>query len=426
MKNLYIFCISSILLVSCSDFSRQRVTDPEDYQRYLNSEAIEGTSKYFRLWDSKIKPDSLQLMSFGIVAGQYHSYFEDSGEISYLKKSEKALRRAVEIAAVGKADYLRALARNYISQHRFREALGLVHKARELGSGLLETQYLYYDLYMELGDFKMAERYLDSTRNMAAFGYLIRLAKWNDHQGDLDATIRLMEKATTKAEDSGNRASMLWSYTNLADYYGHAGRIRESYNHYLKALALDPDNAYAKKGIAWIAYSYEDKPEEALRILESLNDYYKAPDIDLLKAEIAEYAGRSLDYIRHMEAFLKRIEDPAYGDMYNAYAIDIYLNDRLRFREAVELAEREVRNRPTPMAYSSLAYSYLKEGESEKAYELIAEEVIGRTQEPVALLRVAEILKARGDQASVKALKNELMEATFELGPVTATRIRAL
>ena len=202
------------------------MTDPEDYQQYLQSEAIQGTSKYFRLWDSKIKPDSLQLMCFGIVAGQYDSYFEDSGEISYLKKSEQALRRAVEIAAIGKADYLRALARNYISQHRFKDALGLVHQARELGSGLLETQYLYYDLYMELGDFNKAEQYLDSTRNMAAFGYLIRLAKWNDHKGDLDATIRLMEKATKKAEESGNRASMLWSYTNLADYYGHAGRIR--------------------------------------------------------------------------------------------------------------------------------------------------------------------------------------------------------
>ncbi len=426
MKKLYVFCITSILLVSCGQYSSKKVTDPRDYQGYLNSDPIEGTSKYFRLWDSKIKPDSLQLMSFGIVAGQYHSYFEDSGEIGYLKKSENALRKAVEIAAVGKADYHRALARNYISQHRFREALELVHQARKQGSGVLETQYLYFDLYMELGEFDLAEQYLDSTRNMAAFGYLIRLAKWNDHKGDLESTIRLMETATKKAEDAVNRATMLWSYTNLADYYGHAGRIKDSYNHYLKALALDPDNAYAKKGIAWIVYSHEGNPEEALRILESLDGYYQAPDIDLLKAQIAEYAGRSLDYIRYMQAFLKGIEDPDYGDMYNAYAIDIFLNDRLRYEEAVALAEKEVRNRPTPMAYSSLAYSYFKEGESEKAYKLVADEVIGKTQEPVALLKVAEILKAQGDEASVKSLKNELLEATYELGPVTSSRISAL
>jgi tetratricopeptide (TPR) repeat protein len=426
MKKIYILVIASALLASCGYFSKQKVTDPKDYQAYLQSEPIDGTSKYFRLWNSKIRPDSLQLMSFGIVAGQYHSYFEDSGEIGYLKKSEKALERAVEIAAVGKADYLRALARNYISQHRFREALGLTHEARELGSGILETQYLYFDLYMELGEYSKAEHYLDSTRNMAAFGYLIRLAKWNDHQGDLETTIRLMETATKKAENSRNKASMLWSYTNIADYYGHAGRIKESYDHYLKALALDPDNAYAKKGIAWIVYSHEGNPEEALRILEGLGKYYQAPDIELLKAEIAEYTGKSLDYIRYMEAFLKRIENADYGDMYNAYAIDIFVNDRLQYREAVELAEREVRNRPTPMTYSSLAYSYFKEGKSDKAYELIFSEVIGKTQEPVALLRVAEILKARGDQASVRELKNSLMEASYELGPVTTHRVMAL
>ncbi|MEZ2415629.1 tetratricopeptide repeat protein [Muriicola sp. E247] len=423
----YILCgVLLFLLNSCELWENGKVTDPQDYNAYLQTGPSETSSKYFRLWNSKIKPDSLQLTSFGIVAGQYNSFFQATGEITYLKKAETALKKAVDIAAIGKSGYLRALARNYISQHRFKEALPLALEARKLGSGLLETQYLLFDLYMELGEFNKAEQYLDSTRNMSAFGSLIRLAKWNDHQGNLDTTIRLMEKAAKKAEQATNRATMLWSYTNLADYYGHAGRIEYSYQYYLKALSLDPQNAYAKKGIAWIAYSHEGEITEAMRILESIDDHYQSPDLYLLKAEIAEYSGDTAEYIKSMNAFFKMSENPLYGEMYNAYKIELYLNSTMQYDKAVALALRDVKNRPTPSAYALLAYSYFKAGEKDTAYKLVEDYVLGKSEEPLVLLQLAEILKDRGDLARVKQIRNSLEEAAFELGPLTRMRVDAL
>ncbi|MDO1498919.1 hypothetical protein Q2T40_00610 [Winogradskyella maritima] len=140
-----------------------------------------------------------------------------------------------------------------------------------------------------MGNYDTARAQLDSIKDMTDFGYLIRLAKWNDYKGDLDATIRFMEKAMKKVETAKNESLKLWSYTNLADYYGHAGRIKDSYNHYLKALEIDPGNAYAKKGIAWIVFSHENRPKGAMRILDSVTKNYKSPDYYLLKAEIAGY-----------------------------------------------------------------------------------------------------------------------------------------
>ncbi|MGB5272448.1 MAG: tetratricopeptide repeat protein, partial [Flavobacteriaceae bacterium] len=250
-----------LALVSCQEMGNQLVTNKKDYNVFLDSEPVKTTSKYFELWNSKIKEDSMQLLSFGIVGGEYNRYFQNTGDIQYLKKAEKALQRAVKIAAIGEAGYYRSLARNYISQHRFREALILADSARAMGSGVNATQGLLFDVHMELGNYGQAGAYLDSIANFTDFGYLIRLAKWNDHLGDLDQTIRLMEKARAKAENSKNKDLMLWCYTNIADYYGHAGRIQESYDHYLKSLAIDPQNAYAKKGIAWIVFSYERNPE---------------------------------------------------------------------------------------------------------------------------------------------------------------------
>ena len=253
MKYLVIL-LASTFLFSCSQKNEKKITNKQDYDKFLVSYPIKTTSKYFELWNSKIKPDSIQLTSFSVVGGEYNRYFQQTGAIDYLKKSEQALKKAVDIAAIGKPSLQRALARNYISQHRFKESLQLAEASYLKGNGLNETQGLLFDIHMELGNYDTAAKYLDSLENKNDFGYLIRKAKWQDHKGYLDDTITLMEEAKYKAEGMKNKELLLWSYTNLADYYGHAGRIEDSYLHYLKSLEIDPHNAYAKKGIAWISF----------------------------------------------------------------------------------------------------------------------------------------------------------------------------
>lgn len=419
------FALSILILFlsSCRTNNNGQITDREDYNKYLTSSPSKTTSKYFELWDSKIMPDSSQLMSFGIVGGEYNRYFQKTGDIKYLKKAEQVLKKAVEIAAIGEAGYYRALARNYISQHRFKEALQLADSSRATGNGIYESQCLLFDVHMELGNYNTAEKYLDSLKNMSDFGYLIRLSKWNDYKGDLNTTIHFMEKAKEKTEMSKNTALTLWSYTNLADYYGHAGRIEDSYRHYLMALSLDPENAYAKKGIAWIVFSHEKKPKEAIRILDSVTKTYKAPDYFLLKAEIANYMGDNLKSLSNLDEYYKAVQDPAYGDMYNAHSVLLYLKETEQFDKAFELAQKEVRNRPTPESYGLLAYSYLKKGQKEKAREIIEQHIEGKTFEPGILLYAAKVYKATGATEKVEVLKTELLGSIYELGPSTEESI---
>lgn len=424
--NKFLYVLTILMVFSCQEQTLQKITKKEDYNQYLTATPAKTTSKYFELWDGKIKPDSMQLMSFGIVAGQYSTYFQATGDISYLKKAEKALERAVTIAAIGESGYYRSLARNYISQHRFREAAEWASKARAKGSGVLESQSLLFDVHMELGNYDAAEKYLDSIKDMSSFGYLIRLAKWNDHKGDLKTTITYMEMALEKAEKSKNEDLRLWAYTNLADYYGHAGRIRDSYSFYLKALALDPQNAYAKKGIAWITFSYEKDPVEALRILDSVTAHYKAPDYYLLKSEIAAYMKDDAARLSNLDRYFKAVANSDYGAMYNAYNVTLMLDTTQQPEEALELANEEVQNRPTAHSYGLLAYAYFKLGDLDKALSITDEYITGKTSEPGVLLYAAEIYKADGRMEAVKELKTELAGAAYELGPTREVRIRNL
>ena len=421
-----IFMLMLLFLVSCQQKETEFKTDSQDYNQFLAAQPVKATSKYFQLWDNKIKSDSLQLLSLGNVAGEYNRFFSGTGNIRYLKDAEQSLKRAVEIAAIGKAGYLRALARNYISQHRFREALDLAEKARKFGSGVKETQSLLFDLHMELGNYDLANQYLDSIQNMSDFGYLIRVAKWNDHKGDLDTAINFMEKAMAKAESSKNKGLQLWSYTNLADFYGHAGRIEESYNLYLRALNIDPQNAYAKKGIAWIVYSHERNGKEALRILDSIMQKNQSPEYYLLKAEIADFMENDMQRVQALDDYYKIVgNNPQYGDMYNAYNVDFLLEMDVE-QKAYKLAQEEVNNRPTPESYGWLAYSLLHLGENKKALELIEKHVMGATFEPAILHQAAEIYKANGKMEKVRELKQELMEAAYELGPIKEAQIASL
>jgi tetratricopeptide (TPR) repeat protein len=420
------FLIVVVLVSACTSKNPDAVAKKADYDRYLVANQTETTSKYFNLWNSKIRQDSMQLTSFGIVGGEYNRYFQQTGAVEFLKKAEKSLEKAVEIAAIGKPGYYRALARNYISQHRFREALQLADAAAAIGGDKTENHSLYFDVQMELGNYKTAERYLDSLKNMTDFGYMIRVAKWNDYKGDLDTTINFMEMARAKAESSKNKDLMLWSYTNLGDYYGHAGRIQDSYNEFLKALAIDENNAYAKKGIAWIVFSNDKNPEEAIRILDSVTKTYDAPDYFLLKAEIADYMGDDLIRTKNLDHYFTKVKNSDYGDMYNAYNLSLYINETQQYDKALAMAEKEVVNRPTPESYSWLGYSYLKNGDAEKALEIVNTYVYGKTFEPVLLYQAAEIYRANGQTETVNELKEELMGALYELGPNMEKQIHDL
>ena len=425
MKTIMLF-LSVLLLVCCTSNTPNIVGNQEDYNEFLVVKQPKTTSKYFELWNAKIRPDSIQLTSFLIVGGEYTRYFKETGDITYLKKAEQSLKKAVAIAAVGKETYLRALARNYIAQHRFKEALVLANEALEIGGGANESRSLLFDVHMELGNYKLAEAYLESIKNLSDFAYIIRLSKWNDYKGDLDTTITFMEKAKEKAISSQNKELMLWSFTNLADYYGHAGMIAKSYEHYLMALQLDGRNAYAKKGIAWILFSHDQNPKEALRILDSVTITHKTPDYYLLKAEIADYMGNDLTRLNNLDKYFMTVKHSGYGAMYNSYNVALFLEETEQFEKAIKLSLAEVANRPTPESYSWLGYSYLKNGEKEKAKEIMDLHVYGKTFEPTLCYHAALVYKANDELEKVRMLKQDLVDAIYELGPGMEQSIMAL
>ncbi|AXO79839.1 cell surface protein [Olleya aquimaris] len=423
---LYMLLLVIIIVTSCSD-KNQAITNPEDYNKYLvkqpSNETLEATADY-NFWNKKIEAAPNQLSYLSQIASAETRLFKSTGYIKYLKHAEKSLLTLNTRTHYNWAGHLRSLARNYISQHKFKEALEMLKKAEANGQNLDGTKKMLFDVHMELGNFTVAKNYLEQTKDLNDFGYLIRLSKWSDYQGDLDAAIKYLEKATAKAESSKLDHLMEWSYTNLADFYGHDGQIEQSYKHYLKALALNPDDAYAKKGIAWIVYSYEKNTTEANRILDALTQLHHAPDYLLFKAEIAEYENNDTAKNKYLNTYFEAIKDTSYGNMYNVYSSKILADSKNK--KAIALAKIEVQNRPTPLSYDLLAWSYFSNGNITEALNIVEKHVVGQTFEPEAQYHIAQIYKANGKLKEMALIKKELQESSYELGPLTSKIVNKL
>ncbi|WP_035336008.1 tetratricopeptide repeat protein [Dokdonia sp. PRO95] len=429
MKFTTLLILTTALFISCSNEDKN-ILNKADYEKYLqtkNSKEIAKAEKELSFWNKRIKEDSIQLIELSKSAGMQTKIFQLNASIKQLKDAEKNLTRSALVTNIGKDGKLLALAQNYITQHRFKEAKTLVDSARIVAGGEIKAINLVaFDVAMELGDYEKAEKILTKETDFSDYNYLIRLGKLEDYKGNLDKTIQHMEAAKAIAESSKQKGLQVWVYTNLADYYGHAGRINDAYNHYLKALAIDPSNAYAKKGIAWIAYSYENNPTEALRIIEAIEKDSKSPDYELFKSEIYESTGDEDSAREALNNFLSRVSNPSYGDMYGAYLVEIYASKPETSQQAITLAQKEVNNRPTPMSYDLLAHAYYGNGDYEKALSITQEHVIGKTHEPMAQFHTAQIYKALDMKNELAPVKEELLETSFELGPVTYKEIQNL
>lgn len=270
VKTIAVF--TTLFLLSCNHKSEQ-ITNQKDYDKYLKvteNVGLDFANEEINFWQKKYDAAPNQISYLSKIAGNYSTLFEYTGNIRYLYKTEELLLKSNETYHYSNVGTIRSLGRNYISQHRFKEALVLANKALAIGEGLKETHKLLFDVQMELGNFDAAKKSLNYLKDNNNFDYLIRVAKWNDHIGDLKTAISFMEKAKVEAEQSDNKTLQVWMYSNLGDMNGHAGNIEKSYQYYLKALAINPNHSYSLKGIAWIVFSHEKKRKKPLELLMSL------------------------------------------------------------------------------------------------------------------------------------------------------------
>lgn len=428
ISNLLKITLFTISISSCTN-EKSKITNASDYNSYLNiseNKNIQLANTEIDFWQKKFDAAPNQTSYLSQLAGHYTSLFETTFEVNHLYKAEELLLQVNNDLNFSEVGPIRSLAKNYITQHRFKEALILANKALKIGEGFKETQKLLFDVNMELGNYAEAKKNLTEFYNTEDFDYLIRMAKWNDHIGDLPTAISLMEKATKKAELNDNKTLKIWSYSNLGDMYGHAGRISDSYTFYLKTLKEDENNYYALKGIAWIAFSHEKNTKEANRIIDIIAKKHNSPDFKLLKAELAEFNKNEQEKDKYVQEYFSSLKDRNYGVMYNKYNAVLFADNKKDAVKALEIAYQEIKNRPTPESYDLLAWANYNLGNTKKALDICEKHIVNKSFEPEINYHLAEIYKANKMTDKIKPIKEDLLSSLYELGPNMKEKIEKL
>lgn len=425
MKKVLILLVGTLLvLVSC--MNKKDIANPADYTVFLKEGILDQQKKQvseeINFWQQRLQKDTGSYVNMLQLASANLFSFKLTGDIAALKKGDSLLK--VSSAKLNDTDpeILFAISQNSVTQHQFRNAAFYNDAAEKAEGDRFINRLLDFDAGMELGNYNDAKLQLASLSDKSSFDYLIRNAKLEDHNGNLDKAIELMEQAFEKVKDK-KKSLYCWTLSNLGDMYGHAGQIKKAYNSYLKVLQKDSSYLYALKGIAWIAYAHDNNTKEAKKILQYLLSQTKTPDFWLTLAEMEEWEGNTEKSNSYKQLFLREVQQPEYGDMYNKYLIQVYTEQVKNYEKALQLAKREVNNRPTPETYDWLAWVYYNKGEKEKAYSIASTYVYGQTFEPDAMLHTGLIFAANQQEEKAREILEECLDSSFELGPLTTKLI---
>ncbi len=426
MNRIALFLLTLFLVQCDAEKENPNIASEKDVLPYLNydKKSADGNLQF---WEAELTENERNILAMPRVAGALSGRFRSEGRIGDLLRSDSLLRRTVQINAQPSAGLYLSLAQNAIAQHQFRRANLYLDTAFSIGDRPYGTMLLRFDVAMETGDYPLAASLLKQIQNeRSKFQYLLRKAKYQDYEGDLEGALKSMEEALAWAEEKENEALILWARSNLADMYGHDGQIQKSYDTNLKVLAQDSSYKYALKGIAWVAYANDKNLELAKAIIQNLHQKNPKPDYDLLLAEMAAFEGDEKAEKEHLKLFKKEASKPEYGGMYHTYLFDIYADEKSSLPKAKAIAYQEIAERPTPASYSLLAWVYSKNGNVEKAVEIIENQVAGKTYEPNAQYKMGVIYKLDGQNDKAEKYLKEAQSAAYELGPGTAAHVEKL
>ncbi len=423
MKSFLTLLLTSLLIVSCQQ-SQKPIAEATDYDSLLSvsTKANRDLNADIQFWQERLSKSPKSHINLSQLAGLYSKRFRADGLIDDLHISDSLYQKSLESNPFNKAATYRALSANAVTQHEFPTAKMYALKAVDAGEDQAASYYMLFDALMELGEFETAESILNKQQSKSSFDYLTRASKFADHQGDLDKAIELMEMAYERVKF--DNSIMRWSISNLGDMYGHAGRIEDAYQAYLSVLNHDPQHWHSWKGLAWINFAHDGNMDEAKRILRHIDEHSNDPQVKLMLAEIADYEGLGSESLQLKQAFFAQASSPKYMGMHNKYLILLASEDLKMNAEAIIEAEKEQEKRPTPQMYDLLAWTYLQNGELEKALKIASLFVDGQSSEPEVLYHLGLIYKMNGHLRKGQEYLKEALESEFELGPLTAQRIR--
>ena len=230
--------------------------------------------------------DPDRLATLGLA---YQLRWRETGDSSYLPRSERALRQALATRPADATATL-GLGSLALTQHAFRLALARGREAQRLAPYAARPHGVVGDALIELGRYPQAfaafERMVSLKPNLASYS---RIAYARELSGDPEGAIAAMQLALDTA--AGQPEPTAWTSVELGKLELGLGRLAPAERHFRAALAILPGYVYANEQLARVAAA-RGNLDRAISYARQAADAIPLPQFLSLLEELLDRRGR--------------------------------------------------------------------------------------------------------------------------------------
>jgi len=324
----------------------------------------------------------------------------ETADASYYGRAEEAFERARSLDP-GHGDALVGLAWVQSARHEFEKSIEWAEKALALDPANAAAYALLGDAALEMGDYDLAaehyQKMLDLRPDISAYS---RTAHFLFVIGDVRRATWLMDRAITAGGPYPENAA--WCRAQLALMHLATGNLVAAEQIVDAAMTRTPNNyhvLFAQGRVRAARGSYAGAIESYRRagaiapqheVIVALGRLYTVTG-DPTRAEQQWTLVETIDRLNRANGVT--------GDV----QIARFLADRdRRLPEAVAIAEREFKRRPSVFAADALAWAYYKNGRYADARRLAAKALAHHTPDASLLFHAGMIHARLGDRATAQ------------------------
>jgi tetratricopeptide (TPR) repeat protein len=296
----------------------------------------------------------------------------------------------------GQYDVLRMLGAIYLSQHRFREALAVGRRSRDLRPDDAWNYGVMGDAQIELGEYSEAfdafDKMMALRPNAAAYA---RVAYARELRGDVAGALAAMQMAA-KATAPNDSEAQAWYAVQSGELHLKMHRWDDADREYRRALFVFANYPLAVTGQGKLRVARGDRDGALTIYLEQLK---RTPTLDLA-ARIGDlYAERGdAAQSEHYYQLAEDLAGPGVAQTEANLALFLADHDR-KLSEAVEIAETVAAARHDIFTEDALAWAYYKAGRLDEAYAA-SQRALSTGSRDEALLSRAGRIRAAVDRQS--------------------------
>ena len=415
--------ISILLLIAAATtscrHSPEKLVDPNFadslISHYAPSAAVTANDKEMEFWSSRIDPHNPGMVNEARYASTLATRFHQSGDIRDVKKADSIVRGIDSLFRHKEAGPLLSLVGYSILQHRFREADSFFIKANAVGLRQYERLTALFDVSFETGRYDNALIAINQLKSAGDYGYYFRRSKMDHLDGSLDSSIAAMLKAAQLADNN------LWlqevALSNAADLYVHAGKLKEARDLYMQCIRTNSADFHSITGLGWIALVHDGNDSLATRLFQLVQSKNHLPDPLFKLQQMADAKKDSSLQKYYAAAFASAATDPAYGNMYNKYLIELYTGILHTPDKAATLAKKELDNRATPQTYAWYAWSLAADHRKDEAYKVFQQHVSGKPLEGPELYWMGKLMQELGKGYNASEFFAAAYKNKYDLSP---------